>query len=72
MQFIPQTLELVAERYETTKTVYNGLLETLIMNLAKYLSRHLVDLLKYLGQEYVYFSEQIVPEQPTQNQEMEQ
>lgn len=72
VQFIPQTLELVAERYETTKTVYNGLLETLIMNLAKYLSRHLVDLLKYLGQEYVYFSEQIVPEQPTQNQEMEQ
>lgn len=54
-----------------TKAVYNGLLETLIMNLAKYLSRHLVDLLKYLGQEYVHFSEQIVPEQPAQNQEME-
>lgn len=71
VQFIPRTFELVAERYQTSKAVYNGLLETLVMNLAKYLSRHLVDLLKYLGQEYVYFSGQIVPEQPAQNQELE-
>ena len=62
VQFIPQTLALVAERYAPARGEYVGLIETLILNLAKYLAKHLVDLLKYLGQEYVYFSERITPE----------